>query len=414
MFASLLVRESHPRAVYVLAWVYCATWGVLIPTYQPFTALLLALYTVSRRLGTRVSVTALVSSIPVWAMATVNTSTDSPEVDPLEVVLTALIWMVLVGLVWVAGRSGYRLEQNAHLRAAVERSQAQLERQEERIRLARDLHDTVSGSVSAITMQAAGARRALEADALQNVLQTIEQLGVDTLRELRTLLELLHAPQDASPLPSSARHKFADRGEVTRHTRACGVTVHEDQYGKPTHLTPAVDAAAFHILQEGYANVVRHAGIGATIHTHIEWNADMLAIAIRSTPGSSEPWTGQLPGSGFGLAGLQSRVTGLGGHLSSSQLHDGGFELVAKLPTQHEPDSSPPGDQPAPRQHPLLDGPSQKGHLLTTPASGEASAPCWRPTGDTTPRAFGCCWPTISPWFERASPCCCQPNQTFK
>ncbi|MBC3190475.1 sensor histidine kinase [Pseudonocardia sp. C8] len=214
--------------------------------------------------------------------------------------------------------------------ASAERAEERLARrvEQERLRIARDVHDVVSHSLSMIVVQAGvgahvAARRPEEAVA---ALERIRDTGTDALRELRSTLSLLRSPDDAEPVAGGL-----DRvDEVVRAGRAAGVTV--TVTGAAGVLPAEVDRTAFGLVREAVTNTVRHAPEASEVRVAL--TRTRTALRVRVTDDGGAP--ARPPGAagrpdGQGLRGLAERVEGLGGRFHAGP-GDGGFTVTAELP----------------------------------------------------------------------------------
>jgi signal transduction histidine kinase len=250
--------------------------------------------------------------------------------------LVYFTWGIAAGFVGDAARSRrdhlLGLEERArHLEATREEEGRRLVA-EERLRIARDLHDVVAHSLASINVQAsAGAHvAASHPEQAREALTAIKGASKEALDELRATLGTLRAhDEDAprTPAPSLARLD----GLVDR-TRQAGLPVSVVRHGTPASLPAAVDTAAYRIVQESLTNALRHAGPAQAVVT-ITYGRDALDIDV-SDDGLGSTVLNDSPG--HGIAGMRERASGLGGELSAGALPGGGFRVHAVLPTRIE------------------------------------------------------------------------------
>jgi signal transduction histidine kinase len=235
-------------------------------------------------------------------------------------------------------RSAQLVELTALLEAQRETA-AQAAVQEERSRIAREVHDAVAHSVSVMTLQIGGLRRQL-GDVLAtrpeelDVMLGLERLGRETVEELRSLVGILREPgeQDAptAPVPSLARAE-----DVVGDVRAAGLDVELEVLGTPRELPRALDLSAYRILQEALTNVLRHAP-GGRARVVVDYGRNGVDILVRdSGPCDSGPVHPRLDATGaggHGILGMRERAQMFGGTLVAREV-DGGFEVRAHLPT---------------------------------------------------------------------------------
>jgi len=233
-------------------------------------------------------------------------------------------------------RSAQLVELTALLDAQRETA-AQAAAQEERTRIAREVHDAVAHSVSVMTLQIGGLRRQLGgilADRPQeyDVLLGLERLGRETVEELRSLVGILREPghTDAStaPVPSLSRAE-----ELVADVRAAGLDVELEVTGTPLELPRALDLSAYRILQEALTNVLRHAPGGHT-RVVVDYARDGVDLSVHNDAGrpSGQPRLAARATGGHGLVGMRERAQMFGGTLQAGAV-DGGFEVRAHLPT---------------------------------------------------------------------------------
>ncbi|MGY3200401.1 sensor histidine kinase [Streptomyces sp. TE5632] len=231
-------------------------------------------------------------------------------------------WVVAVVAVSELVRT--RREQWARERA--ERAQAARRRaDEERLRIARELHDVLAHSISVINVQAGVGLALLDSDPEQarTALTTIKDQSKEALGEVRQVLDTLRAPGAAPRAPAPGLDRLA---ELVEQAASAGLTVTVE--GAPPKLPPGADLAAFRILQEALTNVVRHSG-SRRARVRIEQDAGWLRLRIDD----DGPATGaDAGGSGKGLAGMRERAAALDGTIEAGPRPDGGFRVLAVLP----------------------------------------------------------------------------------
>ncbi|MCX4531457.1 sensor histidine kinase [Streptomyces sp. NBC_00841] len=238
--------------------------------------------------------------------------------------------LLVVLIAWLVGRSMRQSREHAETLGAQTAAQAVTA---ERLRIAREMHDTVAHSIGIVALQAGAARRVIDSrpDRARDALTEIEAAGRETLAGLRRMLGALRqADQEAGAEVTALHHMsgLADLDRLTAATTAAGVRVDVRWHGERPPLLPEIDLAAFRIIQESVTNVLRHAGARSCQVSIDCRNADEVAIEItdRGRGHSS------IPGSGYGLAGLRERVALLHGEFHAAPRADGGFQVSARLP----------------------------------------------------------------------------------
>jgi signal transduction histidine kinase len=203
---------------------------------------------------------------------------------------------------------------------------------EERLRIARELHDVVASSFSTISVQAGVAVHVLEEqpDQAAEALKAIKSASKEALGELRTILGMLRTVEGDGARPSAPG--LGELDGLAARTTAAGVTTRVRIEGRPRPLPAVVDLTAFRIVQESLCNVLRHAGPASAVVT-ISYQRDRLTIEIEDD-GRGAACSNREPseGSGNGIAGMQERALALGGEFEVSSRPEGGFRVRARLP----------------------------------------------------------------------------------
>ncbi|MFD8010966.1 sensor histidine kinase [Streptomyces sp. NPDC058955] len=277
---------------------------------------------------------------------------------------TALAVLSTAGAVWLLGRSARQNRLHAEETRARAAEQAVIA---ERLRIAREMHDTVAHSIGIVALQAGAARLVIDKrpELAREALGEIETASRETLAGLRRMLGALRtadaadtadAPDAVAPTaapPSGARTEPAPTGptappglasldRLAETTGAAGVRVTVRRVGAPRPLPPDIDLSAFRVLQESVTNVVRHSGADTCTITVDHRDPDTLALTVEDpgpAPGRRPDRTGG-GGSGYGLVGMRERVGLLHGEFAAGPRPGGGFRVTAHLPV-------PPGAAPA-------------------------------------------------------------------
>ncbi|MEU1511195.1 sensor histidine kinase [Streptomyces sp. NPDC005811] len=260
--------------------------------------------------------------VAYWLYRWLPPAGDRPASLGQEIVVTG--WVVAI--VAVAELARARREQWSRERA--ERAQAARRRaDEERLRIARELHDVLAHSLSVINVQAGVGLALLDADPDQarTALTTIKSASKEALGEVRQVLDTLRTPGDAPRAPAPGLDRLP---ELVEQAARAGLTV--EVTGEPPRLSPGTDLAAFRVLQEALTNVVRHSG-----SRHARVRLDGHGGTLRLRIDDDGPATGaDAGGSGNGLAGMRERAAALGGTIEAGPRADGGFRVLAVLPVQ--------------------------------------------------------------------------------
>jgi signal transduction histidine kinase len=239
-------------------------------------------------------------------------------------------WLISAGVMAVTFRMWQlhvrEVEQRAEEAVRTKDEAAQRRAMEERLRIARELHDSLTHSISVIQVQAGVAvhlARKRGEDVPPSLL-AIQEAGADAVRELRATLGVLRSEEDGDGSGLSQLDSLVARA------RAAGLPVTMTVTGAQRPLPPEVDQAAYRIVQEALTNVSRHAG-HASASVHLHYAPATLSVEV-DDDGTG---TGGRPsGPGLGLIGMRERVTALGGRLQAGPQDDGGFQVRAELPAR--------------------------------------------------------------------------------
>ncbi|WP_160096424.1 sensor histidine kinase [Kibdelosporangium aridum] len=224
---------------------------------------------------------------------------------------------------WSNGRLGAR--QRSRIRELeAERTQV-VER--ERALLARELHDILNHSVTAMVLDATAAAETGSPDEARETLDRVARTGRNSLAELRRLLGVLRANASATDHdPLIVPPGLAQIDELISSTP---LEITLIQQGKAGLLDASIEHAAYRVIQESLTNVIKHAGPVATT-VSLSFAADQLSVVVVNAPRVITP----NPGTGLGLVGMRERVSLVGGTLHAGPSADGGFEVRAVLPVR--------------------------------------------------------------------------------
>jgi signal transduction histidine kinase len=221
---------------------------------------------------------------------------------------------------------------------------------EERLRIARELHDALGHHLSLINMQSGVAlhlNKELPEQA-HSSLTAIKQASKEALTELRSVLDILR--QEGEPAARSPTWTLARLDDLVSQASAAGLEVRTETDGEVRRLPFAVDVAAFRIVQEALTNVTRHAG-PATATVRVSYGERDLTVQVDDDGKGVESASGrqptdpdrQIPRSGNGITGMRERAAALGGDLEAAPRPGGGFRVLARLPLDGTPDDSADG-----------------------------------------------------------------------
>ncbi|MEV4802436.1 sensor histidine kinase [Nonomuraea sp. NPDC049421] len=195
---------------------------------------------------------------------------------------------------------------------------------EERLRIARELHDVIGHNISMINVQAAAALHGLKKrpEDAETALRTIKDTSKETLRELRTTLGVLRQVDEDAPTGPAA--VLARLDELVK---ASGLRVRTETSGPLDALPTEVDLAAARIIREALTNVSRHAGTDQATLTVTNKSGNIIICVEDEGPGT--PYE---DGTGYGIQGMRERATAVGGTLEAGPRPEGGFRVTARLP----------------------------------------------------------------------------------
>ena len=373
----LVARRRYPLAVLAMSGAAVMTYSLL--GYVNGAALLapaIALFWVAQTFSVRW--TLLVSVLTLGALMTA-TAVNNPfgRTGGGFDLIPALIAAAVFGGIAVRHRNAYV----ASIQARAE-GEALRRVDEERLRIARELHDVVAHTMATINVQAGMAAHVLadQPGVAAEALQTIRAASKDGLRELRAILNVLRQADEGDPTQPAPG--LAQLAALASGAERAGLPVEVRQFGSPRELPAPVDLTAYRIVQESLTNVIRHAGPAAAT-VAITYDGLGLEIEVTDTglgPGPLPPagGTGGTGGAGgmgggYGLAGMRERVAAVGGTIQAGPGPGGGFRVTARLPAPPQPGGWPaPADTAAPAD-------------ATPPAEDTGPAGATGPAGDAQP-----------------------------
>jgi signal transduction histidine kinase len=332
--AALTARRRHPAAV---------TWIAFTATLAPsvlwfgYLSLIVAFFAAAasghRRAAWTVLAAAYVSSCWLAPLAW-----NRPMAPPL-VALLAAGWLAVV----VLAAEAARMRRSRKAEAAAARQLDDRRRaSEERLRMARELHDVIGHNVSLINLQAGVGLDLMDTHPEQArvALAAVRTVSGQALEELRAMLSALRETgEDAPRSPVPGLDCLPD---LVAGTRAAGLAVTTSVEGQARALPATVDLAAYRIVQESLTNAARHAGPAATVTVRLAYGRNDLSIEVAdngralAAHGVSRNGTGHA-WAGTGIPGMRERALALGGHLAAGPRPGGGFRVQARLPVDGTP-----------------------------------------------------------------------------
>jgi len=330
----LLARRHRPGTVVVLTTLSTAVAGAQGSTFGPLLLLpvIVALYELTLRATQRtirayglLAAVILVSAALRW---------DAEGERWANEAVSLAFWILLPILYGSAVRARRAYLDTVRTRAEeAERTrheEAQHRVTEERVRIARELHDVVAHHMALANAQAGTAAHLFATHPAQAGEILTELTGTTTaaLRELEATVGLLRQPETAeeSLNPAPGLERLPDL--VTAFAAAAlHITIAVDGPVKP--LAAGVDLTAFRIVQEALTNVAKHAAVNAA-HVHLAYSQEELTITVSNDGSPITP--PRAPGGGFGLIGMRERAQSAGGRLRAGHRPEGGFAVTAELP----------------------------------------------------------------------------------
>ncbi|GAA2573214.1 sensor histidine kinase [Actinomadura fulvescens] len=321
---ALVWRRTHPVAVVIVAGAASAAYyPVTEPDGPMMTTFIVALYSVAAAGRLVVASVIGLGAMAATAYGEINSKVNHLADAALYLLAGWFVAVIAVGAV-VHNRQAYLRE--AELRAVEAergREEEALRRAtEERLRIARELHDVLGHNISLINVQAGAALHTKDPARSGEALAAIKETSKETLRELRATLGVLRQVDEAAPVvppPGLDRLK-----ELT--SRALGPDIRTETEGDPRPLPPEADLAAFRIVQEALTNITKHSDATA-VTVRIRYTPTAVRLQI-DDDGHPEP--AAAPGNG--IRGMTERAEALGGTLTAGPRPGGGFRVEASIP----------------------------------------------------------------------------------
>jgi signal transduction histidine kinase len=333
-FGALAVRRRYP--ITVLAVVTAAASAYVLRDYVdnglPVIALI-ALYTVAS-LAPRRQWGAAVAGISVLLLAlSLVRGEDLSAADLAGSVAIFAIAAVFGDSVRTRRAYTNQLELRATDLEANQEAQAQRAVAEERLRIARELHDVVAHAMSVVAVQSGVGAHVIDTDPAEakRILENVKTSSRMALNEMRRLLGVLRDEGDG-PVARTPAAGLEGVDELAEGLRQAGMNLAVRVEGTRPVVPPGVDLSAFRIVQEALTNVLKHAG-PATVKVAICYHPESVTVEVEDDGrgASTAPADGHA-GGGHGLVGMRERVAVFGGHLTAGSRAGGGYRVAATLP----------------------------------------------------------------------------------
>jgi signal transduction histidine kinase len=333
--AALYWRRVAPLTVAAVFFGAVAAESLLgVSLERPDAPLLMALvsvYTIGAYLALREALIGLaVALVGIWIGVASQTTRGYSDF---------VFTLIVVAAGWLVGRGMHgRVRQTAELAERTLRLEQERESErraaidEERRRIARDLHDVIAHSVSVMVVQAGAAEDVFERDpaAVLEPIRAVQETGRAALVEISRLLGLLR--DDGAELGLAPQPRLDDLGELAEQMRTAGLIVALRLEGEPRPLPLGVDLSVYRIAQEALTNTLKHAD-GAAAELVLRYRERDVELEVTDDGAGTE--NGHR--GGHGLIGMRERVAVFGGTLEAGRRPEGGFRVLARLPLQVRP-----------------------------------------------------------------------------
>lgn len=331
----LVLRRKLPWPVFawcLLSWVWLQAQmvGLSLSVVGP----VIALFTVASLRGRTEAALAGVVAFFVFLLA--------PSANPESQMLTQLTVFQNVALVLAAGFAGYGLHEHQDRVKAMEERAAEAERtreteaarrvEEERVSIAREVHDITAHSLSAVSIQAAAAERLIDRDpaAAKEAIAEVRSTAKSALEEIRAMIGVLRSGEDAAETaPTEGTERLAD---LAAYLEGAGIETSLSVGGYDRAVVPAfIDVALYGIAREAATNIVRHAGATRAAVTLVTEDATATALLLVDDNGH-----GLVPGAvregHHGLLGMRERARLLNGAFAAERSPLGGTRIAVRIP----------------------------------------------------------------------------------
>lgn len=321
---ALLGRRHFPLLTLGVCLVVTGILAVIMKrSYPDSPANLVALYAVGRYRTHGVAVGAALVILAGFAVAALAWSVPADG-------LTRLGWVVAAVLagVWVrTQRYVIGAEERAERAERGREEEARRRVAEERVHIARELHDIVGHALMSISVLSSVSARLVDANpkAGRDALHTISGVSNSALREIRSTLSLLRESTDPLTWPERG---LSDLTQLVGQAKRGGMPVRLEESGEPREVPAIVGFTVYRIVQESLTNVARHARDVTDVVVLLAYSADHLDVTVVNDGAPAIV----APGPGIGIQGMRERVAATGGHLDIAAPLTGGFRVHARLP----------------------------------------------------------------------------------
>ncbi|MFT2015097.1 sensor histidine kinase [Streptomyces sp. 796.1] len=350
--AAVLAARSHPRATLTVTATAAAVLTALgyLPSPLLLAPVMTALYWVAALTDSRT--TNVYGSATVAVLVATSLAAAPLGDDFILRTVGTILWLLLP--VSLGGRSRFRrayLESVKARAAHAERTreeEARLRVAEERMRIARELHDAVAHHMAVAHAQAGTAAHlaTTQPEQTRKILADLVGTTTSALLELRATVGVLRQTADPVADPLAPTPGLDRLPELVTACASAGLTVTVNTEEEAQPLSPGVDLTAYRIIQEALTNATKHAA-DHTARVRLRYDTSRLLITVTNDGASHGGALPPVPGGGYGLMGMRERAHSVGGELRAGPRPEGGFEVTAALPFQpHTPANAPAGRGP--------------------------------------------------------------------
>ncbi|KZE95545.1 Sensor histidine kinase DesK [Agromyces sp. NDB4Y10] len=353
--AALAIRRAAPGVSLVVAWVAACAQMLMLRELQPAdAAVFVVVYSTAAHgskavrwwgLGSAGAGAVIASAYLSVVMPLVNGVGIAPTTDAIgRITWSALLFgAAITGLVlaWTIGLLARTVRDSREQRRRAELDRREREHAEyryvveqERTRIARDMHDVVAHSLAVVIAQADGARFAARTrpEAAMDALETISGVARGALGDVRLLLGELRHREGESPQPA-----LDDLDDLLEQVRGAGLDVRRTERGERVPLGAGHQIAVYRIVQEGLTNALRHGDTAQPVDLAFDWSPEGVDVQVENAvTDAAHPGTGDETGPGprHGIPGMRERAELAGGTFAAESLEDGRFRITARIPAQ--------------------------------------------------------------------------------
>ena len=328
----VVVLRRWPLPVLVVVTAAAATITAMGHTWLMFGVPPgLALYFAAVGLPRPRSIALALAVASALGVAVAYSAFSVPTAQPASQVIE--LFVPLAGAWFIADSVAARWRYLAGLAAQAERERA-AEVREERVRIAREMHDVLAHAIAVITVQAGVGRRLAGKHPEEAVLAlgSIETIGRTAQDELRVVLGLLR-DEEAGTAALAPAPRLIDLKDLADTVRASGIPVELRMSGTDRPLSPSLELSIYRVMQEALTNVVKHAP-GARVVADLTVAPGKIRLDIRDDGGPGGGLPRAVPGTGHGITGMRERIAAFGGWLVAGPVPGGGFHVSAEIPLE--------------------------------------------------------------------------------